>query len=368
MWTANSEGLGMRGQKPQDWEDLTIRPSFGELKLRPGQSEEFKLPGARGIAPVTLRSRGPYFGEREWPKVKGVQGIGWHPRSKSGGHLTWNRNAGVLPRGADGVFMEHTDPDAPMYGRGMFDAEGMRRTMVDDVTIDPSMRRQGLGSDLVDLYRYSLPALGFMAQGERGPKDTTPIRNPAETLSGRPFWDKYFQSRWGQDATHVPSDVHDASFLGGIDLPRLPLRAGQKLPHHRSAIVDLPFMDEKTGEMLSTDFGMFPTWLKDTPLAGTNHNFRIFDDNKPRDLAPLPPENRFNMALTRPNELLSEIGDSSDLDASDRMNRLIARGLLREQEKGGRGQSFKSRARKKSGKKGKFTRLSEQYPHLVRDL
>ena len=92
-----------------------------------------------------------------------------------------------------------------------------------------------------------------------------------------------------------------------------------------------------------------------------------FDAGTPRTLAPLPPENRFNMALTRPRELLDDIGDSSDLDSSDRMNRWLARQLIREQGKaGGKGRGFK-RGRGK-GKKGKFTRLSEEYPHIVRDL
>jgi hypothetical protein len=358
MWTANSDALPLKGLPPQEWEDLTIRPSFGELRARPGQSEAFKLPGARGIAPTTLNSRGPYFGEREWPKVKGLEGLGWHPRSGSAGHLTWNRNSGALPPGAEGIMMEHTDPSSPLYGRGMFDAEGMRKPMVDDVTIDPSMRRQGLGSDLVDLHRYSLPTHG---------QNTPLLRNPAETISARPFWDKYFQSRWGQDATRVPSDVRDASYLGGIDSPRLPLKPGQELPHHRAGILDLPLMDPSTGETIQ-DYGMFPTWLKDTPMGGMNHNLRVFDDNKPRDLAPLPPENRFNMALTRPKDLLSDIGESDDLDASDRTNRWLARQLIQEQGGTGKGgSSFKSRRRRKV-KPGKFTRLSEQYPHIVRDL
>jgi hypothetical protein len=126
-------------------------------------------------------------------------------------------------------------------------------------------------------------------------------------------------------------------------------------------------MDPSTGETIQ-DYGMFPTWLKDTPMGGMNHNLRVFDDNKPRDLAPLPPENRFNMALTRPKDLLSDIGESDDLDASDRTNRWLARQLIQEQGGTGKGgSSFKSRRRKKA-KSGKFTRLSEQYPHIVRDL
>ena len=171
------------------------------------------------------------------------------------------------------------------------------------------------------------------------------MRNPMETVSARPFWDKYFQSRWGPKDTRVPRDVHDAWFHNPMELHPQSLHPGQPIPPLFGAIDDSDmFLTNRPGAMNSPD------------------------DFRPRDLAPLPPENRFNMALTRPKDLLSEIGESDDLDSSDRMNRWLARQLIREQGGMGKGgSSFKSRRRKKA-KPGKFTRLSEQYPHIVRDL
>jgi len=337
-FTASNERRQAMGKKPIEWEELTIRPAFGEMKLAPGDAPElYPIPAYEFIDNRTgipmkrpasiLESIGPYFGERSWPKVKGLEGLGWHPREGSAGHLTWNRGQG--------------DIAVAPTGMGSFDA--FTRPLIDDLVIDPSMRRQGLGSDLADLFRYSLPALRLA--GKRGKGSDILMRNPMETVSARPFWDRYFQSRWGPEDTHVPSDVHDATFTHPFEPKPVPLEAGARIPPLFGAIDDSDmFLTGRPGAMNSPDaFG-------------------------PRELAPLPPENRFNMALTRPKDLLSEIGESKDLDASDRMNRWLARQLIREQGGSGKGgSSFKSRRRKKA-KPGKFTRLSEQYPHIVRDL
>tara|TARA_B100000287_G_C20673194_1_gene794174 strand:- start:1132 stop:2535 length:1404 start_codon:yes stop_codon:yes gene_type:complete len=337
-FTASNERRQTTGKRPVEWEELTIRPTFGEMHLKPGDPiEEYEIPpyeylDNRTGRPIRkpksiLQSKWPYFGERQWPKVKGLEGLGWHPREGSLGHLTWNRGTGDWDLGPD--FPGIKTPSHPL---------------VDDLTIDPSARRQGLGGDLVDLFRYSLPALRMT--GRRSGINDELVRNPMETVSARPFWDKYFQSRWTGDDTHIPSDVLDATFespdpLQGV----IPMPPGSRIPPLFGSI---------------DDSNMF--------LTHTPGVMNQFDEGTPRPLAPLPPENRFNMALTRPRELLRDIGDSSDLDASDRMNRWLARQLIREQERGGgKGRGFK-RNKQKRGKKGKFTTLSEQYPHIVRDL
>lgn len=337
-FTASNERRQAMGKKPLEWEELTVRPEFGEMKLAPGDAPElYPIPAYEFLDNRTgrsmkrpasvLESIGPYFGERSWPKVKGLQGLGWHPREGSAGHLTWNRGQGDLARSPTGM--------------GSIDA--FTRPLVDDLSIDPSMRRQGLGSDLVDLFRYSLPASRLM--GQRGKGGDVLMRNPMETVSARPFWDRYFQSRWGPEDTHVPSNVHDADFINPMEMHPVPLRPGQRIPPMFGAIDD-----------------------SDMFLAGRPGAMNSPDDFRARDLAPLPPENRFNMALTRPKDLLSEIDGRADLDSSDRMNRWLARQLIREQGGSGKGgSSFKSRARKLA-KPGKFTRLSEQYPYIVRDL
>ena len=337
-FTASNERRQAMGKEPLEWEELTVRPSFGEMKLAPGDKPEsypippFDFTDNRTGRPMkrpasVLESIGPYFGDRSWPKVKGLEGLGWHPREGSGGHLTWNRGQGDIA-------------EAPT-GQGAVDA--FTRPIVDDLVIDPSMRRQGLGSDLTDMFRYSLPALRLA--GKRGRGSDALMRNPMETVSARPFWDKYFQSRWGPEDTHVPRNVDGAWFHNPMKLQPQSLHPGQPIPPLFGAIDDADmFLTNSPGAMNSPD------------------------DFQPRDLAPLPSENRFNMALTRPKDLLSEIGESGDLDSSDRMNRWLARQLIQEQGGTGKGgSSFKSRRGRKA-KPGKFTRLSEQYPHIVRDL
>ncbi len=133
----------LSGRKPTEWQDLTIRPLFGQMKNIPGkQNEVYRIPsqtreiamGQRGrLRGGDLEVKRPYFGYRVWPHTKGLEGMGWFARPDSAGQLTWIEG------------MEHVPPrNAPM---------------VEDLVIDPAYRRQGLGTDLVDTFRYSLPAL-----------------------------------------------------------------------------------------------------------------------------------------------------------------------------------------------------------------
>jgi hypothetical protein len=170
--------------------------------------------------------------------------------------------------------------------------------MVEDLVIDPAYRRQGLGTDLVDTFRYSLPALF--------PKAPDLKRSPAETYSARDFWDNYFQARWGPEDTHVPLDVTDAEWQPMMAPGAIPLRPGQQLPAMEGGVED-------TGPPGIPMLEMVP-YLSNSPDMSS----------KPRTLAPLPSENRFVQALQKPNSLLATLQNQSEpLTWSDRMNRRL---------------------------------------------
>jgi len=293
----------LSGRKPTEWQDLTIRPAFGQMKNTPGKGNEtYNIPsqtreiamGVRGrLRGGELEVKRPYFGDRTWPKVKGLEGMGWHPRTDSAGQLTW----------IDG--MEHVAP--------------LNAPVVEDLSIDPAFRRQGLGTDLVDLFRYSLPAISPNAPGL--------ARSVAETYSGRGFWDDYFQSRWGPDDTHVPLNVNNAMQYPMMSPTSIPLRPGQRIPPMEGGVTD-------TGPPGVSMLEMKPG-LSNMPDM----------TSKPRDLPPLPPENRFVQALKNPNALLATLQNQQEpLSSSDRMNRRTAKLV----DKGGR----------------RWANLAQNFPHM----
>ncbi len=199
--------------------------------------------------------------------------MGWFPREDSAGQLTWIEG------------MEHVRP--------------LNAPMVEDLVVDPAFRRQGLGTDLVDNYRYSLPALF--------PKAPDLKRSPAETYTARDFWDKYFQARWDNSDDFIPMGVNDASFQPMMDIDSVPLRPGQRIPPIEGGVLD-------TGPPGIPMLEMVPG-LSNTPDTGT-----------PKPLAPLPSENRFVQALQKPNSLLATLQNQQEpLTWSDRMNRRLAK-------------------------------------------
>jgi len=273
----------LSGRKPTEWQDLTIRPVFGDMKNIPGkQNETYQIPsqvreiamGKRGrLRGGELEVKRPYFGDRTWPHTKGLEGMGWFPREGSAGQLTWIEG------------MEHVRP--------------LNAPMVEDLVVDPAFRRQGLGTDLVDNYRYSLPALF--------PKAPDLKRSPAETYTARDFWDKYFQARWDNSDDFIPMGVNDASFQPMMDIDSVRLRPGQRIPPIEGGVLD-------TGPPGIPMLEMVPG-LSNTPDMGT-----------PKPLAPLPSENRFVQALQKPNSLLATLQNQQEpLTWSDRMNRRLAK-------------------------------------------
>jgi len=258
-------------------------------------------------APFEFSQKVPFFGEREWPEAKGRQGLGWKPREGSGGQLSWHPASG-----SSGSLMtelsERKAAEDPPVDIG-YEGEPIQRgsPQVEDISIDPALRRQGMGTDLTDTYRYIMGLYGF------GQEDLN--RTPLETIDSRRFWDGYFNARWGPEATHVPQDADDVWFEDvGDPMANRGLEPGAELPGHTGAI-----STDEEGKM---------------HMAPGGQNFP--DPGTPSPLPMLPESNQFVQALKRPEELLAgmpqEKKEVERLTPVERTNRWLARQVAGEIE------------------------------------